>query len=207
MKKIYSVSLVVTVLLIIGVIVYTQIVKPALDNRTITDTAIMPVKNLDLDFGFTYPSGESGFALIEPPVPTTTSDGLQKVYVLMDTQEYVLFQSNPDQGETPPSVSVLVVKMPVLSDELETTDRLTRLKAWAELYPQYSSATIRTGQQEIVDLDGVPAIRYSTDGLYQQEVYLVSYKGNVYVFTGQFDSESDTIHSMFMELIRSVEFY
>lgn len=206
MKNTHKIIIGLIALGLIGGFVYLQVVRPELDNRTVVTVVPQMVASSDFEFGFTYPSGEAGYTLIEPPISTTTAEGLQKVYLIMDTQEYVSFQATTSDGETPPSVSIFVFEMPTLSAEVEAAGRAARLQAWAELYPQYSSITLRTEDPEPIKLDGATALRYRTDGLFQQEVHLVSYQSRVYVFTGQFDDESDAIRAMYTELIRSVTF-
>ncbi|MCA9354818.1 MAG: hypothetical protein KC877_04835 [Candidatus Kaiserbacteria bacterium] len=196
---------VVAVIIIVGIVgyaLYTQLIKPTLDDRMVSAVVPMTIQNEDLAFAFTYPSGEAGYTLIEPPVPTTTASGLQKVYLLMDTQEYIAFQQS-ESAETPPTVSVFVVKMPDVEVE---GDRETRLIAWAEQYPQFSSYAVKNDDTEHYDLDGVDAIRYSTDGLYRQQVYLASYRGNAYVFVGQYNDDADGIRDMYLHLVNSVTF-
>jgi hypothetical protein len=206
MKKQFVILLVVVGLVLGGVFLYQQLIRPQLDNRTVTTVAPMKITNEVLGVEFTYPSGENGYSLIEPPIPEGNSDGLQKVYLIMGTQAYIEHQSLVDT-ETPPSVSVFVFTMPESLPGSEGVDRSAKLLIWAETYARYSSYALRTTEPETVEVDGVRAIRYQTDGLYNQSVYLMSYQGKVYMFTGQYDSVEDEIYQMFNELIASVTFY
>lgn len=204
MKK-QLIAVLLVVLVLAGFLVYTQIVKPELDNRTITAVVPTEIVNEELGVGFVYPSGEQGFALIEPPVPAGVADGLQKVYLIMSTEDYIEYQQI-DATDTPPSVSVFVFSMPEALPGSEGADRLAKLEIWAEVYSKYSSYGLRTAEPEVVEMDGVKVLRYATDGAYKQHVYLAFYKGNVYMFTGQYKLESDRIHEMFTDLIASVTF-
>ena len=207
MKKIIIILEVVILLFIGGWFLYTKVIEPRLDARTVTAVVPMEIDNQVLEFGFTYPSGEEGYALIEPMIATTTIDGLKKAYILMETKEYIAFQNPVEGTKTPPSVSIFVLEMPTLSEEIESLGRMERLRAWAELYPQYSSIESLNGEVEEVVLDGNRVFRYQTEGeTYRQEIYLANHQGNVYVFTGQFSEESDAIRTMYTELISSVLF-
>jgi len=207
MKKIYLV--IVVVVAVIGYFVYTSILKPQLDNRTVTAVVPMTIKSSDTSLEFTYPSGEDGYSLIEPPVPEGLSDGLRKVYILMDTHDYIEFQKDKN-GDTPPTVSVFVLDFPNslygLNGLTEDSKRIDKLKAWAQKYTKYSSYNQKTAEPEEVKLDGALTLHYLTKGDYQQDVYVVMYNGKVYVFNGQFTKDKENIHKMFKELIGSVVF-
>lgn len=204
MKKQF-VILLIAVLALVGFFLYKQVVKPQLDNRTVATIVPTPISNETLGFGFTYPSGETGFSMIEPPVPEGNTDGLQKVYLLMSTEDYIEYQQI-EQMDTPPSVSVFVFTMPAQSSSTENLSRLDELKLWAETHSRYSSYSLRTTEPEIVKIDGVTGLSYATDSVYRQQVYLISYRNMVYVFTGQYQSEADQIREMFTGLISSVIF-
>lgn len=78
------------------------------------------------------------------------------------------------------------------------------MKSWVERFPQFSSYPLRIDEPEIIDIDGIPTLRYHTEGGYKQEVYVSSYRGVIYVFTGQYENESDEICDMYKNLINSV---
>lgn len=202
MKRIHIVALAVIVVAV-AVVIYQQVAKPMLDDRMVARTVIMPIQNKQLGVEFRYPSGETAYTVVEPLVPTTTSSGLQKVYLLFDTVAYQAF--DPTAGtETPPSVSVFVFTVPPEPDE--TIDRHTQLQQWIEAHGSFTSYGLKTTDLEAVELDGALAYRYQATGLYQQEVYVSMYRDHVYVFTGQYNAEDDAIRSMFRDLIASVVF-
>ncbi len=189
--------------LIVGALLFGYVIKPRLDNRMVSVVAPVTIANQELQFSFQYPSGEEGYTLIEPPIPETTASGLRKVYLIMSSPEYIAFQSSSSGAETPPSVSVFVLQRPPAAAD-ETASRLERLQEWASQNPQFSSWLARTGGPEEVEVDGVKAWHYFTDGTYQQEVYLIGYQDNIYVFTGQYIEETDPIRSMFIDVIQSI---
>jgi len=206
MKKIYIVGGIV-LLIAVSFLVFSKIVKPQLDDRTIVAVVPTTIENKDLDVAFTYPSGEAGYTMVEPPVATTTSDGIQKIYLILNTAEYIAFQAVAAETEAPKLISVFVISLPELPDDIETPDRVTVLRNWAEQTPQLSSFSLKTTEPEEVEIDGVKAIHYQTEGTYKQEVYLAYHKGRVYVFTGQYIEESDDIRATFTNLIASLTFY
>lgn len=205
MKKQYFIYGAIIILVAVGVVLYQQIIRPQLEARTISVVVPTIIKNDESFFEFTYPSGEDGFALIEPPLPPETSDGLNKVYLMMENQAYIDFQNTKDT-ETPPSVSVFVFRMP---DDLEVSEGSAeaQLEAWAKKYGRYTSYDLKTSDLEAITVDSIDGFHYFADGLYRQETYLLSYRGNVYMFTGQYDQDSDATRVMFTNLIDSVIFY
>ncbi|MCA9362196.1 hypothetical protein KC906_02380 [Candidatus Kaiserbacteria bacterium] len=201
-RKIILISTVV--LAVVGYVLFMQVIKPQLDGRMVTAVVPMVIENDGLSYGFTYPSGEQGYTLIEPPLPESPTDGLQQVFIIMDTQDYIKYQAPGNGAAAPAAVSVFVVELPELP---EGVDRLAHLTTWAEANPQFSSYSRRTTEPESLTLDGVKAVRYHTDGAFRQTVHLATYQGNAYVFVGQYEDDTDAIRAMYDELITSVTFY
>ncbi len=192
------------VLLGSGFFIFKTVVQPELQSRTINATVPVLINYPEMSFTFTYPSGEEGYTMIEPPLPPSTADGLEKVFILMATQEYITFQSTSTEDmTTPPTVTIFVVNPP--EDDTEG-DRMTKLQAWAKQNPQYSSFLSQTTLPEVVEIDGVQSVTYGTAGSYKQKVYLMQYDKKNYVFVGQYEEEGDSITQMFNDLISSVTF-
>jgi hypothetical protein len=201
MKKL---PLFIVLLVLVLATIYILFIKPGLDGRT---SSVVPVsvESEEYNFAFSYPSGEEAYVLIEPVIPPTTSDGLKKVSIIMNNQDYMDYHSSAGEIDTPPTVSIFVVKETKYSDSED--DRLTRLKKWASQNSRYTSYTNKISELEEVGIDGIKAFRYHTSGYYQQEVYLVSHRGNIYVFVGQYEKTSDNIFDMFQNLINGIVFY
>ena len=204
MKKIYLISLCGAVI-VAGVVLYTLVIRPQFDNRMVSVVAPVTIKSTDLPLEFSYPSGDDGYTMIEPPVPLT-GNGLTKVYIIMDTRQYLEYQSDTNVKTVPPSISVFVFQTPESLNTLEDAGRITRLQTWAESNAQYSSFPLMDSEFEVVELDGVQALRYRTLGMFKQEVYLAEYRDHIYVFTGQFEDNNDSIHQMFANLVDSIVF-
>tara|TARA_B100000508_G_scaffold105538_1_gene83719 strand:- start:6424 stop:7023 length:600 start_codon:yes stop_codon:yes gene_type:complete len=199
MKKSYILFGIVIVAFVAAA--YVLVIKPNFEDRTVATVATMTIDRPDLDLAFTYPSGESAYTLIEPPLEQPGF--IQGVFLLMPTPEYIDYQNG--KGSPPTSVSVFVLEQP--SDDNKEGGRIARLQRWAESNSQFSSFAAISSEPEVVELDGVKALRYNTSGVYDQEVYLVQYSGRIYVFTGQYENEEDAIRSMFTEFMSKVSFY
>jgi hypothetical protein len=204
MKKIYVyASIAVIALVIVGaLIVNKQVVQPMLDDRTVADVVGYQIESPEFNLAFRYPSGLEGYTLIEPPV-ATTSISLKKAYLMFQYDEYIEYQNN--QTQTPPAVSVFVFKLPDKSDT-DVSSRSERLLQWLSENPQYTSYDRRVAEIEDVELDGVAAIKYSTEGIYTQDFHIASYSGNIYVFAGQYENAEDKNIETYANLISSVTF-
>lgn len=206
-SKSYLIAVIVLlVVLVIASVVYSKIVKPSLDNRTVSVTTEVTIENKELNLSFSYPSGDSAYALLEPPVAPEEADGLKKVYILMDSKKYFEFQAATELVDTPPTVSIFILEEKKTGEAIDEENRSVRLLAWAERNPQYTSFFEKSAEPELVKVDGVDAYHYTTEKNYRYDMYLISYKGNIYVFAGQFEDELDDIHGMYQKLISSVIF-
>jgi hypothetical protein len=184
--------------------VYYLVGKPLLQDRTISVTSNHTVENTELSFSFSYPSGEAGYALIEPPVASTSE--LKQAYLLIENDEYISFQAAESTAEAPPTISIFVFDTPERTDANADVGRVTRLQSWAANYPQYSGYTTIDSEPEVTEVDGATALRYTSAGVYEQEVYLVSYQRKTYVFVGQYIEQTDPIRTTFTDLMESVLF-
>jgi len=205
-KKYIFLGIGLSIVLIAGVFVANQqVVQPLLDDRMIEDVVGASIVVEEYDFAFKYPSGVEGFALIEPPV-ATTSQSLKKAYLMFEYSRYIKYQSAEAGSQTPPAVSVFVFALPEKT-AAETGSRSERLLQWINENPQYTSFNKKVGETTEVEIDGASAIKYSTAGFFNQDFHIVSYSGNAYVFANQYEDVDDTNVAMYNDLINSVTFY
>ncbi len=180
-------------------------------SRTSSDVSNIPketVNNRVVGLSFAYPPTENGFSLVEPPVG---ENGLLAAYVLIPTKEYEAYKTSNDVREAPASISVLVYEIDsgtstVTASGSERVDRVTRLQNWATDNDTLTSYTKAKATPDIVEIDGIKALHYQADGLYQQDIYLISYQNRAYMFTAQFDAPTDITNTAFTEFIESISF-
>lgn len=190
---------------IAGYVVYTRYAE----DQTVVAVALETIDRPDLNLSFAYPSGEEAFSMAES-LATSSGDVLQ-AFVMMPTKEYFDFQESGDERETPAAMSVFV-----FNDDGATTttvgtttvriDRSERLRNWATENAAFTSFTRPLSPPVVTEIDGVEALHYRADGLFQQDIYLASYQGRIYLFAVQFNAETDLIFTTFQELIASVSF-
>jgi len=206
MDKKYIFVAVGLVILVAGFfVVNKEVVQPILDDRIEEVVIGTQMVNKEYKFAFKYPSGTEGYALIEPPV-ATTSQSLKKAYVMFEYGQYLKYQNAEENEQTPPSVSVFVFALPE-EDETASSSRSERLLQWVNENPQYTSFNNKVGEVTEVDLDGVSTIKYTTQGLYSQDFHISSYSGNAYIFASQYENQEDSNVTMYNNLINSVTFY
>lgn len=172
------------------------------------------VENDDLDLEFKYPGGDDGFVLLEPD---GTQQGILKSYLMLPKADYESYKAVEGPTEAPAGMNIFVFALEddeatSTEDEADTaTDtpregRITRLQNWATDNSDFTSINLAKATPEVVELDGVKALHYQADGLYQQDIYLVSYKERAYMFVGQYNEMTDITYTSFQQLMQSVSF-
>lgn len=196
---------IIVALILIGIagLAYYQFVRNAAD---LSDIPKEKVTNDTVGLSFSYTPSENGFSLVEPPVGDI---GLLAAYVLIPSKEYDDYKASTETREAPASISILVYALDSATSTAssgERIDRVTRLQNWAIDNDILTSFTKAKATPDIIELDGTKALHYQADGLYQQDIYLVSYKNRAYMFVGQYDAPSDITKTAFDELIGTVTF-
>ncbi len=199
------------ILIVVGVVIaavavwfFYQQFSSYQDDQMEVAIAMETVSRPELDFTFTFPSGEAGFTLIEPPAAPT---GLLQGFIMMPTTEYIALQNDAD-SESPSAMTVFVFSLE--DEETASTsprvERITRLQNWAVSNDALTSFSKAQNTPDIIELDGVKALHYRTTGETMQDIYLASYGGRVYMFASQFSEETDVTFVEFQKLIASVTF-
>lgn len=189
------------IIAIIAIIVAAVVIVLEMDSqeRVLEDVLI---ENDTYSLSFNYWAGQDGYELIE----SSTSDDFLHSYVLVDAVALDEFRSN-DSETAPPTMSIFVFQLPDNeSPDGERVGRITRLQNWAQSNAGITSYEQIYGTPEIIEIDGVKALEYTTDGTYQQTIYLASYRGFVYMFVGQYDRPTDFVKADFDTLMESVRF-
>ncbi len=173
-----------------------------------TTGATQVVENKALAISFSYNGGEDAFTLVEPP---ENQAGIQKAYVLMPTAAYNDYKNSEDAREAPAGMSIFILKLDEGGNTenattAERADRMTRLKDWAVRFDGLTQYSQKKAEPEEVEIDGLKALKYQADGLYQQTIYLATYKNNVYMFVSQYNEQSDITYTSFDALLGSVSF-
>jgi hypothetical protein len=194
MKKNYFIIAGITLLIAVFVVFF----------ETRTEERVVAVATVDNDqysLAFDYLSGEDGYELIE----STTSDDFLQSYVLVDRVALADFRAN-EVETAPPTISIFVFQQPEETEAEADIGRITRLQNWAQANAGLTSFAEIYGTPDIIELDGVRALEYTTDGTYQQAIFLANYRGFIYMFVGQYDRPTDNIKADFETLMTTVRF-
>lgn len=161
------------------------------------------VANKELGISFSYPSGVDGFTLLEP---NGGDKGMVKAYLIIPSVEYESYK-NGDTAEAPAGMNVFVFAIgDAKATSSASSTRISELQNWATDNNTLTQFKQAKNTPDIVELDGVKALHYQTDGLYQQDIYLVSYKARVYMLVGQYNEQTDVTYTAFQDLIKSILF-
>lgn len=170
--------------------------------KTLDEGAYMEVVSRpDLSLEFSYESGPNSLALFEPEV---SGEPLKAAYILMSTADFVVVR-NGDTDSTPATISLFVFSKPVLEGE-EDLSRIEELRRWATANQQLTGIADAVSEPVETVIDGVRALSYSTEAAYSQDIYIASYKKNIYLFVGQHESKDDSLRTYFNDVINSVVF-
>lgn len=208
MNKNIKLGLIIVVLVAFVGVVYYFFGPQAKDRMVVTDVAERVV-NEELEFSFAYESGETALSSIESQPEQLGDISLKKMYVLMESKTMIDFQNSTEGGETPPTISILVFDPKLSSSATVTATSTTvadKIKNWASDNNSFTNINLANGQVEEVEIDGVPAIKYETDGLYAQDVYIARFGGLMYLFVGQHLEAGDYMDTSFDKVIASVWF-
>jgi len=191
---------------VVGGVVYYQSYR---DDQMVVAPYNETIDRPDINLAFTYPGGEYGLSLIEPPLPE--GGDLLQAFILVPADDYDEFTQNTDGQQSPPAISIFVFNLPELpvvanADSGEEPDRITLLREWATEKSSITSYPSAVDTATVEEIDGLEVLHYRAMGLHQQEIYLASYKGRAYMFVAQFDSEQAATFTNFQQLMSSVLF-
>lgn len=213
-KNIVTGIVAVVTIIILGAVYY--FFGPPSNDRTVVTNTTETIANEDLNFSFSYESGETALSSMETVPEQFGSSTLKKMYMLMETKELESFNQAKANGETreaPPAISILVFDKASTTEATSTSSTATstnssveRVKQWAKENNQFTNINLATGNIEETEIDGASAIHYQTDGLYKQDVYVARYGKKMYLFVGQSFSDGDYMQEAFKKVIDSVLF-
>lgn len=167
------------------------------------------VERPEYSLRFKYNSGPDGFSLIEsnPVLPEVPE--LEHITVIMETPRYVESQNGVRDINSIPSITVIVFNKPqrTTTDEngATTTESVTlSLEEWVRTHPALTKYNDRVGEIETTKIDGRDSLTFMADDVFKSQTYVTQYRGNYYIFNGQFENEDSLIRTAFKAFIDSV---
>ncbi|MEX0931838.1 MAG: hypothetical protein WDZ88_03760 [Candidatus Paceibacterota bacterium] len=153
------------------------------------------VQDETLGYSFTYRKGPNGYIVVD--TTESSSNTFVSGITLFDRAEYQELMNSTEPREGPPAIQVRVYK---------NTSTSVSPKAWVQNNTRESNYPLIVGTVEETTLDGKEAVRYTADGLYPNETYVVVEGQYVYVFSVMYPEVNSTIHLDFKALIETVSF-
>ena len=147
-----------------------------------------------LGFEFPYKKGPNGYIVV-PQVRSAESELVFGVTVF-NREEYELLQSSTEAREAPPAMSISVY------------DNEENLSApvWVQENPGLSNRELAIGSSTESVVGGANAERYTVDGLYLTDTYVVANGDYIYVLTGSYFDPESLIYQDFQTLVGEFEF-
>ena len=167
------------------------------DNDTVEEDGMVweQYENRDLGLFFQYRTAPDGYVLI--PQSTTSADPISLAnMVLVNKSEHEELLATEVPREGPPAISFQIFSNPA---------KLTPLE-WVKANPTLSNVDLARTAIEEKEFNGVPAVRYTTDGLYQNDTILASNNGNIYLITGSYDNSDSVVRQDFLEMLQYISF-
>jgi len=148
-------------------------------------------KNDKVGFSFKYKDSDTGYELIDQleKTPSTNPDVLSAV-TLINKADKELIGKGTEPGETPPTLSVLVVKNP----------NNYSVQEWLEKESGYPNLDFLFDSVKKVTVDGIEGIYLVTDGAYKTQTVVISDKEKVFVMVGAYVQEDSQIYKDFEEI-------
>lgn len=148
-----------------------------------------------LGFEFMYDKGKDGYVFATTDITSADPTFLGGVQ-LMQYEDFIELEQTTEPREGPPTIAVRVYE--------NTDNRSAAL--WVDDNPDESNSDLALGVAEEVVVGGANAVRYTVDGLYPTQTYVVAHGGDIYVITGSYLDEDSEIYRDFQSLLASFVF-
>lgn len=149
--------------------------------------------NEEFGLSFEYRTEPDGYVLI-PQNTATFEDGSILRIILVNKKEYEEIIATDVPREGPPSITFSVF------ENLEDSTP----HEWVEANSTVSNIQLIRGDMEEIDFNGTPTVRYTTDGLYQNDNIVASNDGRIFLITGSYDNPESVVRYDFLEILNSV---
>ncbi len=146
---------------------------------------------------YTYKKGPQGYVLEENTL-TANDPMLEMVYtaVFTNTEAYADFVNATDAREGPENYSLRVYR---------NAEKLWPAQ-WVEAYPDESNVALALEEPVELAVAGAKAVRYTVDGLYPIDTYVVTQGAFTYLLSGMFNDATSVIGTDYARFIETLKF-
>ncbi len=181
-----------TYILLVVVAVSAGALLFARENNKVMSPEVEMVEKVDIVNGikFSYRTEPKGYVLLEQ----------EGGYQLFLQEEYEVLQAAIARGEGRDGPRGITVRI------FDNTTKLTA-SLWADRFTRESNINIITGEIDRDEvLAGANALRYTVDGLYLYDTWVVAHGDKIFLFSGPTGSEHPVIGPDYQSFLASVEF-
>lgn len=193
MARKYGIGALFLVFLVTGM--YYFVLRNETQEPVISQPEYAPYTDDGYGFTLSYPIGKNGYLLSELPVHNEMG-GPVKILILENEEAQAQKGAVPQNGEGAPVITILV---------FSNVDALD-LRTWAQTNILYSGFDRIMSEVTDTVVGAVPALRYTTDGLYATETIVVGHNSHIFVFLGPYIEKQSKLHDDFASMIESVHF-
>ena len=161
------------------------------------DAVMQRFRNEEFGIGFSYREKPDGYTLIELPEARGDDRELLAAYTIVNTEAHLLLATSTEAREGPPAMVIQVYE----------NGKQQLVEEWLEAHATLANYHLKSSSVRKEEIGGASAVRYSFDGLYQNEAIVVAHKGFIFVFSGAFDSFEDPIRRDFLSLVSALTFF
>ena len=173
------------------------------ETKTVPTVAVEQISLPELDFSFSYPSGQEALGFVRADVGLLDNSEDLLDFYLLTTNEVL---QNPEDGTPNGSISIFVFESPEsLSTNEQNLSAIDKLKSWASSRSGFTTYSAELAVEEI-KIDGVPAITFVTEDEFTREVVISRHKKRMYLLVAQYIEEGGMIDEAFDVVKDSVVF-
>ena len=154
-------------------------------------------RNDDLGIRFEYRIEPDGYLLVENNKSEVPQEDILKSLSLFNKKEYADALASNIPRELPPSISILIYNNPHGYTPLQ----------WAGAERMVSGLDLIHSTATPIQFAGVSATRYTTDGLYTNDVIVALNNKLIYYISGSWITEDSPIRKDFLAMLQNFALY
>lgn len=151
----------------------------------------------DLGIRFEYRVEPDGYTLVEQEASNFPHEDVVAYVSLFNTKEYAALLASSVPAEGPPTITVVVYNNPHHYTPRE----------WVEQERFVSNVDLANVEAAEFQFNGAPAVRYSADGLYTNDIIVAENNGRIYYISGSYGVEDSPIRRDFLDMLQYFSLY
>jgi len=154
-------------------------------------------RNDDLGIRFEYRTEPSGYILVEHDDNLSFHEDMLENISLFDKKEYAELLASSVPREGPPGISVLIYR----------NSSNYSVNEWVQEESLLSNIGLSLTSPSEFEFSGVPAVRYTVDGLHTSDTIVALNNGLIYYISGSYSVENSQIRKDFLEMLDHISLY